>query len=390
MNNKNKNSIESEFRTSKVYKTLTESGGNIANAIADGIGKATGVIDHAVNGVVSGVNNAAQQNGRPGNTHYTGGNGPQQSGTGTPGGPSPQNGGSVPPGVKYNYQSQYTRPPAAPVPPRKHNKVPPPNQFRRGNTAYASAPPRQQPQPAARQPGVPMTANPNMKMVREPSVAKYWLTGIAAFLYALFGKLYEPSHFIIFVLVLVGVFALSSILFKGKKKFIAVPKEEPKPEPVSKTGNPEVDKIIEDGNQYITKMRAANDAIPDKDLSECIDRMEQSSKAIFDYISKNPDKAPQIRKFMNYYLPTTMKLLESYQRLDSQVVKGENISGTMEDIERMLYTIAGAFEKQLDSLFSDEAMDISTDISVFESMLKQEGFVSPEDVKNETATKNTL
>lgn len=382
MNNKNRNSFETEFRTSQVYKTLTESGGNIANAIADGIGKATGAIDHAVNGVVSGVNGAVNQNGQRGGTNV---NGQQNSRPGAPGSAPVQNGDAVPPGVKYNYQSQYTKPPAAPH--QGRHKTPPPSQFHRSNTVYA---PPQRPAPAAKQPGVPMQANPNMKMVREPSVAKYWITGITAFLYALFGKLYEPSHFIIFALVLIGVFALSSILFKGKKKFIAVPKEEPKPEPVSKTGNPEVDKIIEDGNQYIAKMRKANDAIPDADLSECIDRMEQSSKAIFEYISGNPDKAPQIRKFMNYYLPTTMKLLESYQRLDSQVVKGENISGTMEDIERMLYTIAGAFEKQLDALFSEEAMDISTDISVFESMLKQEGFVSPEEQKNSEATKNSL
>lgn len=387
MNNKNKNSFETEFRTSQVYKTLTESGGNIANAIADGIGKATGAIDHAVNGVVSGVNGAVNQNGQRGGTGGSNVNGQQNYQQGTSGGAPSQNSGSVPPGVKYNYQSQYTKPPVAP--PQRHRKTPPPSQFHSSNTVYA-APPPQRPAPAAKQPGVPMQANPNMKMVREPSMAKYWITGITAFLYALFGKLYEPSHFIIFALILVGVFALSSILFKGKKKFIAVPKEEPKPKPVSKTGNPEVDKIIEDGNQYIAKMRSANDAIPDTDLSECIDRMEQSSKAIFEYISSNPDKAPQIRKFMNYYLPTTMKLLESYQRLDSQVVKGENISGTMEDIERMLYTIAGAFEKQLDALFSEEAMDISTDISVFESMLKQEGFVSPGGEKNGEATKNSL
>lgn len=388
MNNKNKNSFEKEFRTSQVYKTLTESGGNIANAIADGIGKATNVIDNAVSGVVSGVNNAVpprgQQNTPPG--PGTGGNWQQSTQTRATGNTPPQNGGTVPPGVKYNYQSQYTRTHVAP-PPRQPQKAPPPGQFHR--TAYAASAP-QRPAAAVRQPGVPMSANPNMKMVREPSVAKYWITGATAFLYALFGKLYEPSHFIVFALLLIGVFALSSILFKGKKKFVAVPKEEPKPQPVSKTGNPEVDKIIEDGNQYIAKMRKANDAIPDADLSECIDRMEKASKAIFDYISGNPEKAPQIRKFMNYYLPTTMKLLESYQRLDSQVVKGENISGTMEDIERMLYTIAGAFEKQLDSLFSEEAMDISTDISVFESMLKQEGFVDSGDAINEEATKSSL
>ena len=81
---------------------------------------------------------------------------------------------------------------------------------------------------------------------------------------------------------------------------------------------------------------------------------------------------------MNYYLPTAIKLLETYERLDHQAVKGENIRSSMEDIDRFMYTVADAFEKQLDSLFSDEAMDISADISVFETMLKQEGLQEEE------------
>lgn len=201
----------------------------------------------------------------------------------------------------------------------------------------------------------------------------------------------EPAHFAVFAIVEVLIFLLSGLVFKGKKEFVPAeaekPKEKPKEEPKkeeekpSRTGNPEVDKIIDEGNGYLKKLRAANDAIPDEALSDCIDRMERASSDIFKFIAENPAKAPQIRKFMNYYLPTTLKLLGSYQRLASQSVKGETITSTMFNIAGMMHTVADAFEKQLDSLFGDEAMDISADITVFETLLKQEGFV--EDKKEE-------
>ena len=82
---------------------------------------------------------------------------------------------------------------------------------------------------------------------------------------------------------------------------------------------------------------------------------------------------------MNYYLPTTLRLLTSYEKLSRQRVKGENIQKTMFEIEGMMETIAGAFEKQLDSLFGEDAMDIAADISVMESILKQEGLSDDED-----------
>lgn len=197
--------------------------------------------------------------------------------------------------------------------------------------------------------------------------------------------MYELMHFGIFAIAMVMVFLISGAIFKGKKEFVPIEetkvKEEPakKPEPrVEKkadTGNPEVDKIIDEGSGYIKKLKAMNDAIPDENLSACIHRMERSSADIFRYISEHPEKAQQIRKFMNYYLPTTLKLLDSYHRLSSQSVKGENITSTLFNISGMMSTVADAFEKQLDSLYADEAMDISADITVFETMLKQEGFV---------------
>ena len=111
--------------------------------------------------------------------------------------------------------------------------------------------------------------------------------------------------------------------------------------------------------------------------------MERASADIFRYIADHPEKAPQIRKFMNYYLPTTLKLLGSYQRLSAQNVKGENITSTLFNIAGMMHTVADAFEKQLDALYAEEAMDISADITVFETLLKQEGFVDEEKQEQE-------
>ena len=234
-----------------------------------------------------------------------------------------------------------------------------------------------------------------MKMVRRGSPAKFYITAAAALVYATSAPLYEPYHFVIFAAVLVLVFLGSSALFKGKKEFVPIqpekPKEEPKKEPEkeekSHTGNPEVDKIIDEGREYLKKLRAADDAIPDETLSEDITRMERASADIFRYIADHPEKAPQIRKFMNYYLPTTLKLLGSYQRLSAQNVKGENITSTLFNIAGMMHTVADAFEKQLDSLYAEEAMDISADITVFETLLKQEGFVDEDKQEQEEAKK---
>ena len=130
----------------------------------------------------------------------------------------------------------------------------------------------------------------------------------------------------------------------------------------------------------LRQLREVNDAIPDPVMSAKISRLEEVSGRIFALAQKDPEKKAQLQKFMNYYLPTTLKLLNSYDKLSRQRVKGENIQKTMFEIEGMMETIAGAFEKQLDSLFDDDALDIAADISVMESILKQEG-LSGEDMK---------
>ena len=91
-----------------------------------------------------------------------------------------------------------------------------------------------------------------------------------------------------------------------------------------------------------------------------------------------PEKLPQIRRFLNYFLPTTLKILNAYDRMDAVGISGDNIDTTKAKVEAMMGTIVKAFDKQLDSLFGAEAMDISTDITVMENLLAQEGLSGPE------------
>lgn len=137
--------------------------------------------------------------------------------------------------------------------------------------------------------------------------------------------------------------------------------------------NPDLVKAIEEGNSYIMQIRQANDAIPGEEISAKLFRLEALIKKIFEVLRKKPDQLPKLRKFMNYYMPTTLKLVKTYQELDAQPVAGENIRNSKMEIEKTLDTINLAYEKLLDSFFEDAAMDISTDISVLETMFAQEG-----------------
>lgn len=151
----------------------------------------------------------------------------------------------------------------------------------------------------------------------------------------------------------------------------------------------EVEKLITDGRLYLEAIKKINRRIAknDQNVYQQIVRMEESIEKIFNYISEHPDNAPQIRKFMNYYLPTLLKLLNSYDVLKQQRIDGEHINASITDIEGMIHTMAVAFEKQLDKLFADEAMDIASDIAVLKTMLAQEGLTEDDfklDIKGDT------
>ena len=212
-----------------------------------------------------------------------------------------------------------------------------------------------------------------MATVKRRSVVPYYACGGVWVLYAALFPLYKVSHFMLVAVVSVLVFALMRIVCPDVEEQVAEKPKEEKP-----TGNEALDKMIRDGNLAIAEMKRLNASIRDEKVSAYIDRLEDVSGKIFAQVRTDPSRLPQIGRFMDYYLPTTLKILNAYDRMGSTGVSGENIGGTMERVENMLGTIVTAFEKQLDALYGTEAMDISTDITVLENLMKREGLVDDE------------
>lgn len=135
---------------------------------------------------------------------------------------------------------------------------------------------------------------------------------------------------------------------------------------------------IDSGNEddfakIIREIRRVNDAIDDEEVSERIYVIENITRNIFGYVGKNNEKLIQIRTFMNYYLPTTLKLLNSYSQIEKMGVAGENMRNAKENIEKILDMLVEGFQQQLDQLYKSEVLDISSDIDVLEQMMYKDG-----------------
>ena len=154
------------------------------------------------------------------------------------------------------------------------------------------------------------------------------------------------------------------LVVKGKAPEPAV-QTPPAPQPVREEKDPY--------QKILNELRRVNDAIPDEEMSDKISRLEAVSAKIFEQAKSDPDKLPRMRKFLDYYLPTSLKLLNTYAELDAQGVEGENISESKRRIEQTMDTLVHAFETQLDQLFQDDALDVSADIDVMENMLRADG-----------------
>ena len=125
----------------------------------------------------------------------------------------------------------------------------------------------------------------------------------------------------------------------------------------------------------LQELRALNERIEDEAMSERIYRIEAVARATFMAVKEKPEKEQQIRRFMDYYLPTAIRLLDAYAGFEEQGFTGSNIQKSKENIEKMTETLSVAFEKQFDSLFLTETMDINAEIRAMDSMLRQDGFV---------------
>ena len=138
------------------------------------------------------------------------------------------------------------------------------------------------------------------------------------------------------------------------------------------------DKIIASGEMYMQHIREANDAIPDTEISNKLYRMELIIQKIFDYVRSHPEQLSQLRRFIDYYMPTTDKLVTAYKEFDTQPIQGDNIKAAKQEIAKALDTINDAYEKLYDSMYAEAAMDVASDISVLQTLLAQEGLTKDE------------
>ena len=145
--------------------------------------------------------------------------------------------------------------------------------------------------------------------------------------------------------------------------------------------------IVEEGRAFIAHIRSLNEQITDEEMSEKLLRLEMVVTRIFDQVAAKPDSAPDLRRMMSYYLPTTQKLVDIYAELDKQTVQGPNVQKTKAEIEKSLDTINTAFENLLDSFFQETSWDVASDITVMHTMMAQDGLTGTDFHKQERTKK---
>lgn len=163
---------------------------------------------------------------------------------------------------------------------------------------------------------------------------------------------------------------------------------EPQPKQEQTAYPKEVQEVLDRGNAFIAEIRQCNDRIPGEEISEKISRMELIVQRIFLRAEEHPEIVPDLKKLMQYYLPMTVKLLKAYADMDAQPVQGQTIQASKREIEATLGTLNQAFEKLLDSVFQETALDVSSDISVLNTLLAQEGLVEDDIMKSRKSNPN--
>lgn len=202
--------------------------------------------------------------------------------------------------------------------------------------------------------------------------------GMIAFgvVYALYSSLFKPHSLGGYLLAFAFsgfVGAIIRIMAQG----LDTTQNQKTPESLQKvqgnTGNPEVDELLEKGREMITEIRRENDLIPDSSLSDKLDQLENKCAEIFRAVYDKPSKASQIRKFMAYYLPTTLKMVKGYRMLDERGITGQDAVYARNRIDDALLVVLQGCQKMLDKLYQDDVLDLATDIDVLEQMLKRDG-----------------
>lgn len=202
-------------------------------------------------------------------------------------------------------------------------------------------------------------------------VAAFLTAGGTGLLYSAIFPLHRLGHYAIAGGLALLLGRVAYIMFSG----LDTSKQAASVDDLPKTGDTAVDRVIARGQDLLSQIRREDELIPDPELSAQIVQLEQVANRIFQTVIEQPSKAPQIRRFMDYYLPTTLKMLTGYRRLNERSVSGREAQATKARIESAMQVVLGAFEKQLATLYQNDMLDITTDIDVLETMLKQDNLL---------------
>lgn len=196
--------------------------------------------------------------------------------------------------------------------------------------------------------------------------------GVTWLVYASVSEFRRPVQFFICAALSVAVFfALRLVLNRllGQEET----SEEPVKQAAASTTTPEA--------LYLQKIRTLDEQIPDLEVSAKLKQIGDLMRHIFDVVEKQPEKRKSVDRLTEYYLPTTIKLLEKYVILQEQKIQGEHIGDGMQKIEGLLDSVIVALQKQLDGMFCSDIIDITAEIRVMEKKMAAEGLAADDDFK---------
>ena len=212
------------------------------------------------------------------------------------------------------------------------------------------------------------------KEIVKRSPVPFYLAGLCWLFYSLLFPFYRLTDILVAALLSIAVYWISGKVFVPRREVVEID------EVFSATGSLRADEMIAKGQAMLKEIRSANNKIGQPELSDQITRLEEICRQIFKEVHRRPQKAAVIRRSLEYYLPVVLKLLDSYYNMEERLSRGETAPGgtvqtTMKKIEDVMETVLKAFSNQLDGLYQDEALDVSTDITVLQGMLAQEGLL---------------
>jgi hypothetical protein len=222
--------------------------------------------------------------------------------------------------------------------------------------------------------------------------------GVSFALLAMVTRLNNPTKLVLIAALSFVVYQIVKSKFPPKKIELCMEEEdEPeavKEEPVNPdTKNPELKLINERIDLYFIEIKLLSDSIDDEFISAELTEMEETLKKIQVQVNDETKanlsrRIDQVNDFFDYYMPTTIKILNSYRKIESQHLTGDNATETKKRVEETLPIIKRAFNKELDNLFSDEMIDITTDIDVLESLLSKDGLIDKNNINSMNNTNN--